>query len=167
MNDGPLIPVGLRCAHKNDPFTVELDRVRFSWRVAGTGAGRHQTAYQIRVGAVPVDLEDGPGVLWDSGRTDLDSSSGIPYEGAPLMPACRYQWMVRVWDEADRQGPWSSVGTFGTGLHRPRPGRVVTGSGSGEGAHSPPRRTTAPLTPSPWRWNQRRTCAGPFRLIKT
>ena len=116
MNDGPLIPVGLRCAHKNDPFTVELDRVRFSWRVAGTGAGRHQTAYQIRVGAVPVDLEDGPGVLWDSGRTDLDSSSGIPYEGAPLMPACRYQWMVRVWDEADRQGPWSSVGTFGTGL---------------------------------------------------
>jgi len=47
---GPLVPAGLRCAHKDAPLAVEAERVRFSWHLLGDGVGRRQTAYQVRVG---------------------------------------------------------------------------------------------------------------------
>jgi alpha-L-rhamnosidase len=112
----PLVPVDLRCGHKENPLGVEPDRARFSWRLAGAGTGRLQTAYQIRVADNEDNLARGPGSLWDSGRVGLDSSSDIAYGGAPLVPARAHFWAVRAWDEAGQLGPWSSRATFETAL---------------------------------------------------
>ena len=140
MGTGPLVPVDLRCAHKQSPLGVEGGRARFSWRVAGTGTGRRQTAYQVRVGRDDADLERGSGLLWDTGRTAAEASSDIPYRGASLAPARRYRWKVRVWDEVGRPGPWGPSAAFETALD-PKTGWQGCswiGLGSGHAPVDPP-----------------------------
>jgi alpha-L-rhamnosidase len=113
---GPLVPAGLRCAHKEAPLGVELERVRFSWHLVGDGVGRRQTAYQVQVGRAEDDSGGEASSLWDSGRAEIEHSTDIAYEGARLEPARRYHWKARVWDEAGRLGPWSSTATFESAL---------------------------------------------------
>ena len=63
MSSLGLVPLDLRCAHKQNPLGVEPDRARFAWRCAaagpGTGAptGRWQSAYQVMVGLDGGDLK--------------------------------------------------------------------------------------------------------------
>jgi alpha-L-rhamnosidase len=116
VNVGPLVPTGLRCAHKAGPLSVEADRVRFSWHFVADGVGRRQTAYQVQVARDVADFEGAGDCPWDSGRTQGDSSSGIEYAGTPLDPDHRYFWRARVWDEAERSGPWSNIASFTTAL---------------------------------------------------
>ena len=114
MSTPGLAAANLRCAHKLDPLGVEPDRVRFSWALVGEGRARHQTAYQIVVGASLGPSDDVP--AWDSGRRESANSSDVPYGGAPLAPAQRYEWRARVWDESGQQGPWSPTARFETSL---------------------------------------------------
>ena len=137
----PLVPVELRCAHKDNPLGVEPDRARFSWRTVSHGsggAGRWQTAYQVRVGPAEGDLSSGA-VPWDSGRVWGEGSTDIPYAGAPLAPGRTYQWKARVWDEMGGQGPWSAAASFETALD-PITGWSASwiGRGSGHGPTDPP-----------------------------
>ena len=121
MSSHGLVPFDLRCAHKQNPLGVEPDRARFAWRSAvaepgtGTGAGRWQTAYQVRPGLDGTDLEHGA-LAWDSGRVAAEASTDVAYQGAPLVPARKYVWKARVWDETGEPGPWSSEATFETAL---------------------------------------------------
>lgn len=108
MSREELVPVGLRCGHKEAPLAVEADRVRFSWALEGQGTGRRQSAYQLLVS----DLRE---LQWDSGRVESEWSTDVAYEGPPLRAAQEYRWQVRVWDEGGRPGPWSQ-GSFETGL---------------------------------------------------
>ena len=105
MSVGPLVPAGLRCAYKESPLSVEVDRVRFTWRLKADGVGRRQTAYQVRVARDEAELER-EGGPWDSGRVEGNTSTDIAYAGAPLEPAHCYLWQARVWDEAGQSGPW-------------------------------------------------------------
>jgi alpha-L-rhamnosidase len=118
VNADLLQPVGLRCAHKDEPLGVEAGRARFSWRVVGGGEGRRQTAYQVRVGRDADDLARDSGGLWDSGLVESGGSTDVAYGGPLLGPARRYHWKVRVWDEAGRGGPWSAGSWFETALDR-------------------------------------------------
>lgn len=140
MNFGPLVPIGLRCAHKEGPLGVEPDRTRFSWRLAGTGAGRRQTAYQVRVGRSEDDLERARGLVWDSERTELENSSDIAYRGAALEPGSAYHWSARVWDELGQLGPWSRSAIFETALDPATGWRGCSwiGLGPDNGAFDPP-----------------------------
>ena len=105
MSFGPLVPVDLRCAQKDSPLGVEADRVRFSWRLAGGGVGRRQTAYQVQVGLSEGDPGQGDDLVWDSGQIVAGGSSDVAYAGTPLRPARCYYWRTRAWDEAGREGP--------------------------------------------------------------
>jgi alpha-L-rhamnosidase len=116
LDYGQLVPVDLRCAHKERPLGVEPERARFSWRVTGTGGGLRQTAYQVQVGLDGADFGTDNGPVWDSGRVVEESSADIAYGGPPLAPARRYRWTARVWDEAGRPGPWGPGTTFETAL---------------------------------------------------
>ncbi len=139
MDREPLVALGLRCAHKDDPLGVEPDRVRFSWRVDGAGTGRQQTAYQVRVG-LSGDGPRHPSVLiWDSGRIAGEGSSDVAYEGEPLAPAQRFAWQVRVWDEGRRPGAWSALAPFETALDAQTGWRDCSwiGLGSGPAASGP------------------------------
>ncbi|MGH3209902.1 MAG: family 78 glycoside hydrolase catalytic domain, partial [Trebonia sp.] len=90
-------PVGLKCAHLDNPLAVAPDRVRFSWLPTGSGL---QQAYQIQV--FPNDSGRLPPAtpLWDSGQTPSGESADVPYDGPPLTAGGHYQWRVRVWDAA-------------------------------------------------------------------
>jgi alpha-L-rhamnosidase len=149
----PLIPAGLRCAHRVDPLGVAPDRVRLSWRLEGTGTGRAQRAYQVLV----MPEEPGAAAAWDSGRVESAVTTDIRYAGTALTAGGRYRWKVRVWDEHGSASGWSDPGRFEVELDRTSgwhaswigPGRVresVTPP-SGAGPVDPVARA---LTPAPY-----------------
>ena len=113
---GDLVPADLRCAHKDEPLSVDTERARFSWRDAGPGTGRRQTAYQVLVGHADETPSATAELVWDSGRVESDDTNDVAYAGAPLETAHRYWWKVRVWDEASRPSPYSETAVFETAL---------------------------------------------------
>jgi alpha-L-rhamnosidase len=105
-------PVGLRCAHLDNPLGVAPDRVRFSWRLEDSGRDTRQDGYHVQV--FPNDrlrLSEET-VCWDSGRIASVDSADVPYGGSPLARGGRYWWRVRVWDGAGVASPWSEPATF-------------------------------------------------------
>ncbi|HET7016350.1 MAG TPA: family 78 glycoside hydrolase catalytic domain [Streptosporangiaceae bacterium] len=109
-----LLPVGLRCAHLEDPLGVAPDRVRFGWQLDGSGgsgslsrsgSGRLQTGYQIQV-------HRGQDLTWDSGQVQSADCGDISYDGLPLVRGGQYTWRVRVWDEAGTASDWAPPGRF-------------------------------------------------------
>ena len=104
-----MTPVGLRCAHLDNPLAVAPDRVRFSWLLTGSGS---QQAYQIQVIPNGGGVLSGTAPLWDSGRTPSGESLDAPYGGPPLTPGGRYEWRVRVWDPAGTGSAWSAPAAF-------------------------------------------------------
>ena len=153
----PLTPTGLRCAHQADPLGVAPDRVRLSWRLEGAGIDRAQHVYQLLV------TDDADTVAWDSGRVESAASADIAYPGLgsspepPLIPAGRYRWKVRVWDESGRASDWSDPARFEVELDRtsgwhaswigPSPIREAVTPPSGAGPVDP---VTRALTPAPY-----------------
>jgi alpha-L-rhamnosidase len=102
-------PVGLRCAHLDNPLGIAPDRVRFGWLLSGDGL---QQAYQIQVTQNVGGWLPGVSVSWDSGHTPSGDSVDVPYAGPPLVPGGRYEWRVRVWDAAGTASPWSEPASF-------------------------------------------------------
>jgi alpha-L-rhamnosidase len=108
-----LPPVELRCAHLDNPSAIAPDRVRFSWLLTGSGV---QQAYQIQVARNGSGLLPGATPLWDSGETPAGESADVPYDGPPLTPGGRYEWRVRVWDQAGAVSQWSAPASFAVEL---------------------------------------------------
>ena len=135
---GDLVPVDLRCAHKEGPLAVEIDRARFSWRATGPGAGRRQSAYQVLVGHADETPSGSAELVWDSGRVESDDASDVAYAGAPLETAHRYWWKVRVWDEAVRPSPYSAAAVFETALGPDEWEAVLIGLGPDDRPYEPP-----------------------------
>ena len=81
----------------------------------GTGQGRRQSAYEIRVSERSVapwarqarSVGERPG--------DRPRPTRFRYGGAPLASRARACWQVRVWDERGRVSAWSPVGRWETG----------------------------------------------------
>jgi alpha-L-rhamnosidase len=78
----------------------------------GTGAGRAQRGYQVRVAADETRLANGGDLSWDSGQVESSSSVGIGYAGRRLARGIRYAWQVRVWDEQGKSSGWSDPAAF-------------------------------------------------------
>ena len=138
MTSEELVPVDLRCAHKEGPLSVEIERARFSWRADGPGAGRRQTAYQVLVGHADAAPSANAELVWDSGRVESDDASDVAYAGAPLGMARRYWWKVRVWDEAGRPSPYSAAAVFETALSTDDWEAVLIGLGPRDKPYEPP-----------------------------
>ena len=104
-----LPPVGLRCAHLENPLGVAPDRVRFGWRLSGDGL---QQAFQIQVTRNGGGFHPDTPPSWDSGQTPSGDSADVPYAGPPLVRGALYEWRVRVWDAAGTASPWSDPASF-------------------------------------------------------
>jgi alpha-L-rhamnosidase len=102
-------PVDLTVERATGPLGVDEPRPLLSWRVAGPGRGRRQTAYQIVVTG-----EDGA-VSWDSGVVASADSVDVPYSGPPLPARTLQHWRVRIADEAGRWSAWSEPASWETG----------------------------------------------------
>lgn len=97
----------LQVEYLTTPLGLDIVKPRFYWNCEG---GKTQRAYRIKVEAEP-ELKaavEGSGLLWDSGKVESASMTHIPYEGRELKSRERIVWSVCLWDEADRQGEWSS-----------------------------------------------------------
>jgi alpha-L-rhamnosidase len=118
MTIPPLIPVGLRCAHRVEPLDVAPDQVRFSWLLDGARGGRQQRAYQLKVARHDAPAgqdaarDTGRDAAWDSGRVESASSVDIGYGGGALRRGSRYRWQVRVFDERGQASDWSAPAWF-------------------------------------------------------
>ncbi|MCF8346447.1 MAG: glycoside hydrolase family 78 protein [Bacteroidales bacterium] len=107
--------VNLKTEYTEEPLGIDIASPRFSWQmeVPGKTRGAYQTAYKIVV-------KDQAGkTVWDSEKTENNSSLNIQYNGEPLQPATQYHWTVTVWNQDNKTAENSSW--FETGLMNPDP----------------------------------------------
>jgi Alpha-L-rhamnosidase N-terminal domain./Bacterial alpha-L-rhamnosidase. len=84
------------------------------WRIDDDRRGARQTAYRAIVSTDSLNLFNGEGNMWDTGRTDSDQIL-ITYAGKKLEPLTKYYWKVIVWDSENGERT-SSIHSFETGM---------------------------------------------------
>ncbi len=111
----------LTVEHMENPSTVDATHPRLSWvNEAPDGVrGQKQTAYRIVVASSEEKLAAGEYDLWDSGRTESERSTLIPYNGKALHSGQDCYWKVQTWDVKKKLSAWSPVGRWGMGLLSP------------------------------------------------
>ena len=112
----------LTVEHMENPTTVDATHPRLSWineARDGSVRGQRQTAYRIVVASTKEKLEAGEYDLWDSGRTEPEQSTLVPYEGKALTSGQDSFWKVQTWDAKKKASAWSPVGQWGMGLLSP------------------------------------------------
>jgi len=118
-----LQPVDLRCEYRQNPLGIDTVEPRLSWILQATdprARGQMQTAYQILAASSKEQLLNDQGDLWDTGKVRSDRSIQIAYSGKPLTSRLQAWWKVRVWNDADRQSPWSHPAFWSMGLLQPQ-----------------------------------------------
>lgn len=93
----------LKTNHLTQPLGIDAGTLFLSWQCA---EGVRQTAYEIEVTA-------GAKTLWASGK--ILSSMMHTETPTPVPPKMQGQWRIRLWDENDQPGAWSTA-SFETGL---------------------------------------------------
>lgn len=93
----------LKTNHLTQPLGIDAGTLFLSWQYA---EGVRQTAYEIEVTA-------GAETLWTSGK--ILSSMMHTETPTPVPPKMQGQWRIRLWDENDQPGAWSTA-SFETGL---------------------------------------------------
>jgi alpha-L-rhamnosidase len=102
----------LHCEYQLNPLGIDSRVPRLSWKLASNQRGAMQSAYHIQV-------SDGQGDLWDSGKVLSDQSLHVLYRGPALRSRQCCTWRVRVWDEHDRPSAWCEPGWWEMGLLQP------------------------------------------------
>lgn len=101
---------GLLTNGVENPMAIDIGTPEFSWKITSNSRDCLQQAYQI----VITSPRDG-GIVWDSGKTESTTSSGIMYAGPALSADTPYQWKVTVW--TNQGGSTDSAdATFRVGL---------------------------------------------------
>ena len=109
----------LKCESKINPLGVDLASPRFSWKISSAGRNLSQSAYRILVADNISALNKNTGNIWDSKKLRSSASIQVEFKGRELKPAATYFWKVMVWDNRNRQSPWSSAASFQMGLFKP------------------------------------------------
>jgi alpha-L-rhamnosidase len=109
---GVLEVTHLRVEAVKDPAGIDIEKPKFSWRLAAAGRGIKQTAYEVKVFA---GKKEGWKV-WDTGKIPSEQSIDIQYHGEALRPSTRYYWEVSVWDNRGNKSTSSEPAYFETGL---------------------------------------------------
>ncbi|MDR2037354.1 MAG: glycoside hydrolase family 78 protein [Bacteroidales bacterium] len=109
----------LRCEYLQDPLSIESQEPLLSWQLKSKQNGKKQTAYRILVASEPSLLKEMKADYWDSGIVPSSRSVQVTYKGKPLSSRQRVYWKVKVWDENNREIPWSKTATWTMGLLDP------------------------------------------------
>lgn len=104
----------LSCESKNDPLGIDNVNPRLGWKISGSGRNILQTAYTIRV-ASSQDFAK-KNIVWESGKVSSGESILQPYGGPVLQADQKYYWQVKVWDNTNRESPWSATAFWQMGL---------------------------------------------------
>ncbi|SEW22339.1 Alpha-L-rhamnosidase N-terminal domain-containing protein [Chitinophaga sp. YR573] len=98
----------LLCEHKPSPDGVDANAPSFCWQISATQRNYLQSAYQIQIADDSTTLQKQPANI-------IKSNLSI-YKGKKLLPAHRYYWRVKVWDQHKQPSGWSNISTFTTGI---------------------------------------------------
>ena len=109
-------PTKLECESLSTPIGMDAKEPLLSWKLEDPRPGARQTAYEIQVASTAAMLETGKPDIWDSGRTESNSSIGVSYKGPAMAPSKRYFWRVIAWDRDGKQYPASDATWWETGL---------------------------------------------------
>jgi alpha-L-rhamnosidase len=90
--------LGLRTECRDNPFGVELQRPRLSWRLESGRLGSRQAAYRVRVARSQAALDNGKPEVWDSGKVASAQCFDVAYACSPLRSRQRCWWTVQIWD---------------------------------------------------------------------
>lgn len=115
-SEAALTVYDLKCEYYANPLGVDVAQPRLFWKLASSGRGARQTAYQILVASSPKLLAQAQGDLWDSGRVTSDETLHIRYGGAALSSSQPVFWKVRSWNEHDEPSAWSKPATWTMGV---------------------------------------------------
>lgn len=89
--------IHLRAACLAEPIGIDILKPHLEWNCDG---GIQQTAYQV---IAKVNGE----TVWDSGKVESSSMTGISYRGRALHSRERVDWSVRLWDENGQCGEFT------------------------------------------------------------
>ncbi|MGN0164295.1 MAG: family 78 glycoside hydrolase catalytic domain, partial [Candidatus Ornithomonoglobus sp.] len=81
-----------------NPEAVHNHRPVFGWKMNSNIVGQKQLAYRV-IAAADEAMTD---IVWDSGKREKDTSSGIQYKGPKLKDRKTYFWSVQVWDKDNK-----------------------------------------------------------------
>ena len=95
------IPLQVATIHSATPM--------LGWKLEGEGT---QRAFRILVASKPELLTEEKADIWDSGRREGTSCSGIRMEGKALVPKQIYYWTVQVWDAQDQPSAYATPSAF-------------------------------------------------------
>lgn len=97
--------------YQEKPVGVE-HMPRFSWVIQGDKKNILQTAYQLQI----AEDENFTTCIYDSGKTNADTSIHICPDGPVLTSRTKYFARVKVWDNQGEETSFSHTGTFVTAL---------------------------------------------------
>ncbi len=119
-NSPSALQVGeLRCEALVDPLGIDNTSPHFSWILTSNEQGEEQKAYQILVASSEKLLSAEEADLWNSGKVASEQSTGLLYQGKPLVSKDMAYWKVRVWDKEGNVTNWSKSAHFAIGLLNP------------------------------------------------
>jgi alpha-L-rhamnosidase len=107
----------LKVEHKKNPYGIDIQNPRFSWKISCPGFNIMQTAYSIRVATDPKFSTSK--IFWQSGKINSDGSVLQDYKGPALKPGQKYYWQVKIWDNTGKESKWSETAFWETGLFSP------------------------------------------------
>ncbi len=96
--------VNLRTEHRINPMGIGERKPFLSWNCQD---GERQTAYEIRA-------YEGKREIWNSGCVKTAGMHAV--FGAEAGSRMRITWKIRLWDEQEQPGEWSSEAVFELGL---------------------------------------------------
>jgi len=105
--------VNLRTDHKINPAGTSLAPV-LSWEIIASQRGCMQTMFQIQVTEDSTSI----GIKDTSTRVRTSQSYNVSAHLAnrSILPAHKYYWRVRIWDNHGNVSPWSAAASFTTAL---------------------------------------------------
>lgn len=109
------IPVDLQCENLIDPLGIDVFSPRLSWRLDDKRTGAIQSAHQIFIGTDSLQVINGKGTIWQTGKIN-SSTQAVIYSGKTLSPFTKYYWSVRVWDKDLKPSRLAKPGSFETGI---------------------------------------------------
>lgn len=116
LNAQALTVSNLRCEYATAPAGIVTKHPGLSWQLNSNQQDVMQTAYRIVVADDPSLLVKDEGNVWDSKKTESDSSLQIVFKGKQLLPAHVYYWKVKAWDNHGNESAWSNIAQWQTGL---------------------------------------------------
>ncbi len=105
--------VELRTEYLEAPLGIDNPTPRLSWQMEDSRQGAKQTYYRLWVDTDSMNVVNGNGRTWDTGKITSDKML-LTYAGAPLQPHTKYYWKVESGD-LQQQAVVSPVTSFEMG----------------------------------------------------